>query len=643
MRMMIAFCMMAFLSAAVYAQVWPESPDQYPADARIDKPIYASIDITDDMWRSQSRFSQKNMTSLMQYLAKLGITRVYWVRAPEYTWSDWLVSEEGTPADAERMVVQAAHEAGMECYALYKPFETGVLTSIFPQIYPFPETIPTIETQSGRLLRAAPFIIEHPEYRIQRRPLQVDPHQPVKTIKLVKSDDAVTRLKAQHLEIWTSHNNGNFTKWNETPTFADNIERREAKNVRVLTLGGLNIPVDQRYIMVRTRKPETAGDKPFANVPVALMELYGEGNTLLPGNGDDGAIPRSALMESIITLCVHLHGHGRVPADMALTESYGTSPETSSFHFGLIASHLYGSSPVPERVLENNDGYIVVAKGKEMSMPAPHPIYPEVRAYWLSEIKTMMENGFDGIDIRIDSHSTWLAEASEYGFNEPIVAAYKEKYGVDILKEKFDAIRWRKLQGDSYTLFIREARELTRSQNRPLHLHVNGVWANVTPGFDLNNLPRTIEWQWERWITEDLCDGIHLKLLPWPWGSYRGKGQEFAIRAINLARKHGKSVSADARIQKWKLTTTEEGAVELTADDIAEVVDSLKWSWRSKSIDSINLYEVFDFVHIDLPSGKVYGSPAFEEILNAVRSNGESTLKNNKLKNWVTIETPPAK
>src|SRR5690606_34622218 len=111
------------LGVATDAQTWPESPDPYPAGARIDKPIHASIDITDDMWRAQSRFSRQNMSNLMSYLAQLGISRVYWVRAPEYTWSDWLIPSEGTPADAERFVVQAAHDAGMECYAIYKPFE----------------------------------------------------------------------------------------------------------------------------------------------------------------------------------------------------------------------------------------------------------------------------------------------------------------------------------------------------------------------------------------------------------------------------------------------------------------------------------------------------------------------------------------
>ena len=80
---------------SVLAQEWPISPDPYPTGSKVDKPIYATIDIADDMWRSKSRFSRDNMASLMQYLAKIGVSRVYWLRAPEYMESNWFIPAEG--------------------------------------------------------------------------------------------------------------------------------------------------------------------------------------------------------------------------------------------------------------------------------------------------------------------------------------------------------------------------------------------------------------------------------------------------------------------------------------------------------------------------------------------------------------------
>jgi hypothetical protein len=642
-RGVIVCGLFALGSVSARGEPWPASPDPYPAGSKIAKPVYATIDINDDMWRSQSRFSRDNMFGLMRYLAKLGVSRVYWLRTPECLASDWLIPSQGNAEEAERIVVEAAHGAGLECFAIFKPFETGVLTMLLPHSHPVPKGVRTIEMQSGQVPDVASFLIDHPEFRIQRRPLPVDPHQTVRTIKLVKSDESKTGLKKEHLEIWTSRENGRFERWTGAFTLSDGVEPRGDKSVRVLTLAGLDLPRDQRYIMIRAVGIAGAASAPFANVAARLMELYGDNGVLLPSNGDDGVIPRHILTQSLQSLCIRLHGSGVLPPELALPASYGAALETSSFYFGQAATMFYGASPAPLRTLESPTGYIVVAKGKEMSMPAPHPSHPEVRAYWLDQIRAILANGFDGIDLRVDNHSTWLAEAGEYGFNEPVVAACREKYGIDILKEAIDPVRRRGIQGDSYTQFIREARALTREKKRPLHLHVSGVLANVTPGFDLNNLPQTIEWQWERWIAEDLCDGIHLKLLPWPWGSYRGKGQEFALRVIETARRHGKSVSADARIQKYRLISAENGADALTADDVNEVLDSLAWAWRSKTIDAINLYEVFDFVQMDEATGKVYGSPAFEQILDAVRNGREDALPRAGLKNWISREAAPPK
>lgn len=632
--------LIALEACLVNAQQWPGSPDPYPPGSKIDKPTYATIDITDDMWRSQSRFSREGMVSLMQYLARLDISRVYWMRTPEYISSDWMFPHQGTVADAEQNVVRAAHDAGLECFAIFKPFETGLVTGFLPQTCSIPAQVQTIEIQSGRLPWVAPFVIHHPEYRIERKPLQVDPNQSVTMIKLVKSDNAITGLKASNLEIWTSHDNGNFARWNDSFAFRDSCEMRDGQSVRVLTLSNLSIPPDQRYIMVRAVAIADEASKPFSNIPAKLMELYGENGNHIPSNGDDGVVPRSVLTQTIALLCIRLYGKGDVPSSMVLSDSYGKSLEASSFDFGHAGSLIYGSSPPSERKLESSDGYIVAAKGKDMFMPSPHPIYPEVRAYWMGEIQTLLEHGFDGIDLRIDNHSTWMIDSEEYGFNQPVIAAYKEKYDIDILNEKFDPDCWQSIQGDSYTQFVKEAHELTRSCNRPLHIHVSGVWANATPGFDLNNLPKNFNWQWKQWIAEDLCDGVHLKLLPWPWGSYRGKGQDFAVEAIVLAHRYGKSVSADARIGMTKLVTTEKEPGQLTADDVREVIDSLTWAWRSQSVDAINLYETLDFVYLDPAADKTYGSPAFEQILDAVRNNRENALPKTNLQNWISREIP---
>lgn len=76
---------------------------------------------------------------------------------------------------------------------------------------------------------------------------------------------------------------------------------------------------------------------------------------------------------------------------------------------------------------------------------------------------------------------------------------------------------------------------------------------------------------------------------------------------------------------------------DLTADDVNQVIDSFSWAWGRQSIDVVTLYETFDFVYLDRASGKTHGSPAFEQILDAVRNNLVHVLPKAELQNRITL------
>ena len=75
-----------------------------------------------------------------------------------------------------------------------------------------------------------------------------------------------------------------------------------------------------------------------------------------------------------------------------------------------------------------------------------------------------------------------------------------------------------------------------------LTLHVNALMGVKIPYWTQNNVPSNIQWQWERWLREDLADGVTLKYLPWIWGSARGTGAEFADTVARTAKALGKQV-----------------------------------------------------------------------------------------------------
>jgi hypothetical protein len=130
-----------------------------------------------------------------------------------------------------------------------------------------------------------------------------------------------------------------------------------------------------------------------------------------------------------------------------------------------------------------------------------------VRQYWLGQIKEFIHAGADGVEFRWASHQNSM-ELDAYGFNEPVVAEFRKRYGVDIRTEDFDRAKWRQLLGQYYTQFLRQARDL-------LHRHGRKMMVDVMPSNDSNPAhPQflNIFLDWEQWFS--FADGVSCKWVP---------------------------------------------------------------------------------------------------------------------------------
>jgi len=133
------------------------------------------------------------------------------------------------------------------------------------------------------------------------------------------------------------------------------------------------------------------------------------------------------------------------------------------------------------------------------------PAYPEVRAWWLEQIQACLAAGVDGIDLRVCSHHrTFHPEA--YGFNPPVVAAFQERYGIDIRTENFNRRDLRILLGEFYSDFVREARKMFHAAGKRLHRHLELGFQEPEFHPDLE-----IYFDWRRWLDEGLADGVGVK------------------------------------------------------------------------------------------------------------------------------------
>jgi hypothetical protein len=165
--------------------------------------------------------------------------------------------------------------------------------------------------------------------------------------------------------------------------------------------------------------------------------------------------------------------------------------------------------------------------------------YPEVRNSWLDQVDKVVCMGFNGIDFRMQNHSNMVSDYVNYGYNEPIINRYKEKYGVDIINEKADPLKIMSIRGEFYTLFLRDAEEIIHAAGRKLQIHLRHCYEDPILSYAHNELgfcsmPKVLL-DWKKAI--DLADEITIK------DYYHNKYRTWMSKGIKeYARDQGKLV-----------------------------------------------------------------------------------------------------
>lgn len=147
--------------------------------------------------------------------------------------------------------------------------------------------------------------------------------------------------------------------------------------------------------------------------------------------------------------------------------------------------------------------------------------YDEVRDYWLYEIKNLLNLGYDGIEIRLQAHGSMYSDYAYYGFNEPLMQAYIEKYGTDPRGEKKvskeTAYNIAILRGEFFMEFMRRAEEMVHSQGKTFGFHMRSAMLEDTMDGAMNTaLHQMFCWAMPKIVIDwkaavDLCDTITIK------------------------------------------------------------------------------------------------------------------------------------
>ena len=137
--------------------------------------------------------------------------------------------------------------------------------------------------------------------------------------------------------------------------------------------------------------------------------------------------------------------------------------------------------------------------------------WPEARAFRIAQARELLAWDADGIHCSTSSHCRHMPNTHEedfYGYEQPIVDAFKSKYGVDIRTNDFDKQAWHDIKGQAMVELYRELAELCHGQNKELWIGLQlGRYTQFAadPHFGANIVMRYTN-HWKTLVDEGIAD-----------------------------------------------------------------------------------------------------------------------------------------
>lgn len=470
-----------------------------------------AVDFYDDFWPDDSalllgerlQYSRAMYDEFFAQLKKCGVNRVAW------NYHDMMESNKKFPhsdldlGDNFGLAVEMAHKHEMQIFGTIKPLENEYFIDYHAK-------------QPGFLMARKPGAWGNSENQIIQR------------MDLVKDDDRACAFGVGDVTLFVSDDNKRYVPYAGPicreevieeypvyePTSSGTRKTGRTRRSRVMRLSGLDIP--QRYIVISVPSRKWS----FANTLGNLIHLFGE-------KGEERMITFGTASNTEVPFVAQ----GGLDTGILFDLCIGTP-----------TAHL-GVDPIREPlILDIGQGFIGIERGKKQYLEVVgSPSYAEVREWWLSWVRGILASGGDGVEIRRTNHTstfTW----GEWGFEKPVRDEFLRRTGMDIWKtDDFDQALWRRIRGEGYTQFLRDARAITRKAGKTLGVHVDVVMEREPE----QGAAMDIHWDWRTWIRDGLADYVLLKEI-WP-------GTRFAQEVLSLAHAHHtEAVVSLFAFMQWK-------------------------------------------------------------------------------------------
>jgi hypothetical protein len=522
-----------------------ESLADLPASPRALAPGYpleVTVDFNDDLMACA--WTPQTFDALFAELRSWGARRISWIDIGRekdgfFDFAPLGIAEHARETfrqagDIFTAAVRHAHAHGLELVGILKPYDMAIHITSFPPGSPEARQHGRINRIGGVSTWATHLAADNQHLIMARKPSAYGPAKNAvwTRLDLVKDDEAPAAISPGDVTILVSEDNDVFRPY-EGP-----VVRRELVEdypVYRCTPSG-PIPTGQtrrsrvfRFENLDLRAPFIAlevkgGARSFVNRLCDLVHVFGE-------QGEESHLTYGLSPRRASPVARSLLPPGAAPAETTGPQGgfeYNRYPGSPS------SLQTSGGDPItaPLALDRGAVSWLALARGKDRGpLAALSPSFPETRALWMTWVTAMLDAGADGVDIRFGHHHGDFAWG-EYGFEAPVRDEMLRRTGVDIWEtDEFDQDLWRRIRGEGWTQFIREASAMVRGRGRKLMVHLDSTFDGA-PG---RGGGMNIVCDWRTWLEEGLVDGVTGKSL-WP-------GTSLAREVLALAHARGVPVS----------------------------------------------------------------------------------------------------
>jgi len=220
-------------------------------------------------------------------------------------------------------------------------------------------------------------------------------------------------------------------------------------------------------------------------------------------------------------------------------------------------------------------GCLALARGRNAYLPgALCESEPAVQDFWLSCVREMLDDGVDGIEFRVENHSSHTDTPEDYGFNQVVLDRVPDD-SHDMLADIS------RVRGEAYTRFLRRAKQAISTAGRKMRVNLNVDWFRPPedrPRSRKLAYPANIDFDWSRWVGEGLLDEAMLRPFGKPFASVFD-GDEVARDMVEVCAKHDVPVTVNRYV--WCN---------------AGLLDELKRALHDGRFSGFVLYETWSFM-----------------------------------------------